>query len=117
MKVLMLALLAVVFPVQAEVFKCTTSPYKTIYQATPCASEIGEQKIDIKPRSAEQEDAAAQALKKWEAKYSAEQVAEKAALKAEKNMRPRNIIVEVIQRPLPKLRMKKSSKRRLMNLP
>jgi hypothetical protein len=117
MKVLILILLAVVFPVQAEVFKCTINPYKTIYQATPCASEIGEQKIDIKPRSAEQEDAAAQALKKWEAKYSAEQVAEKAALKAEKNMRPRNIIVEVIQRPLPKLRMKKSSKRRLMNLP
>ena len=116
MKVLLLVLLMVVFPVRAEVFKCTINPYKIIYQATPCASDNTEQKVDTKPRSAEQEAAAALALKEWQAKYSAQQAAEKAALKAEKNMRPRNIIVEVIQRPLPKLRMKKSSKRRLMNL-
>ena len=99
MKVLLLVLLMVVFPVRAEVFKCTINPYKTIYQATPCASDNTEQKVDTKPRSAEQEAAAA------------------LALKAEKNKQPRNIIIQVVERPLPQLRMRKFGKRRMRNLP
>jgi hypothetical protein len=117
MKVLLLVLPVVVFPVQAEVFKCTINPYKIIYQATPCASDNTEQKVDTKPRSAEQEAAAALALKEWQAKYSAQQAAEKAALKAEKNKQPRNIIIQVVERPLPQLRMRKFGKRRMRNLP
>jgi hypothetical protein len=112
-----LALLVVVFPVQAEVFKCTINAYKIIYQATPCSSKNAEQKVDIKPRSAEQEVAAAQALKKWEAKYSAQQAAEKRALIADKDKQPRNIIIKVIQRPLPQLRVRKITKRRMLKLP
>ena len=117
MKVLLLVLLMVVFPVRAEVFKCTINPYKIIYQATPCANKNVEQKVDTKPRSAEQEAAAALALKEWQAKYSAQQAAEKAALKAEKNKQPRNIIIQVVERPLPQLRMRKFGKRRMRNLP
>lgn len=116
MKVLLLALLLIVLPVQAEVFKCTINPYKTIYQATPCGSDMAEQKIDTKLRSAKDEAAAAEALKKWQSKYSAQQAAEKAALKAEKVKQPRNVIVQIIQRPPPQLRMRKPSRRRMMNL-
>jgi len=120
MKILLLVLLAIVLPVQAEVYKCTIKPNKTIYQATPCFSEIDEQKIHTKPRSAEQEASAALALKKWESKYSAQQAtekaAEKAAIKAEKEKQPRNVIVQIIQRPPPQLRMRKPSRRRMMNL-
>jgi hypothetical protein len=116
MKIFFLALIAMNFPVQAAIFKCTINPYKTIYQATPCVSEINEQKIDIKTRDAKQEAAAVESLKKWEAKYNAQQAAEKKALKAEKNKSPRTIIVQVIQRPQPQLRMRKPSRRRMMNL-
>jgi len=113
MKLLLLALLSIGFPVQAQVHKCTNYPYKTIYQATPCPSENNEQIIDTKPRSAKQEAAAAEALKKWESNYSAQQAAEQAALKAQKNKQPRNIIVQVIERPTPQLRMRKTSRRRM----
>ena len=116
MKIFFLGLIAINFPVQAAIYKCTIKPYKTIYQATPCVSEINEQKIDIKTRDAKQEAAAVEALKKWEVKYNAQQAAEKAAIKAEKNKQPRNIIVQVIQRPAPQLRMRKPSRRRMMSL-
>jgi len=116
MKVLLLVLLVIVTPVQGQVFKCTINAYKTIYQATPCAPKIHEQIIDTKPRSAEQESAAAEALKKWESKYSAQQAAEKAVLKAEKNKQPRNIIVQLIQRSAPQLRIRKPSRRGMMKL-
>lgn len=117
MKIFLLALMAISFPVQAAIYKCTIKPYKIIYQATPCVSEINEQKIEIKTRDAEQEATAVEALKKWEVKYDAQQAAEKAAIKAEKNKQPRNIIVQVIQRPAPQLRMRKPSRRRMMSLP
>jgi hypothetical protein len=116
MKIFLLALMAISFPVQAAIFKCTINPYKTIYQATPCVSEINEQKIDIKIRDAKQEAASVESLKKWEAKYNAQQAAEKKALKVEKEKQPRNIIIQVIQRPLPQLRMRKPSRRRMMSL-
>ena len=116
MKILLLVLLAAVFPVQAEVFKCIIKPNKTSYQATPCPHDVSEQQIDIKSRSAEEEIAAALALKKWESNYKAQQAAERAALKAEKNKQPSKIIVEVVQRSLPQLRMRKTGKRRIMNL-
>ncbi|MEY3788463.1 MAG: hypothetical protein RLZ75_2670, partial [Pseudomonadota bacterium] len=38
-------------------------------------------------------------------------------LKAEKNKQPRNIIIQVVERPLPQLRMRKFGKRRMRNLP
>ncbi len=120
MKIFLLVLLAIGLPVQAEVYKCTIKPNKTIYQATPCASDMAEQKIDTKPRSAEQEAVAAEASKKWQSKYSAQQAtekaAEKAAIKAEKEKQPRNIIVQVIQRPPPQLHMRKPSRRSKMSL-
>ena len=116
MKIFLLVILAIGFPVRAEIFKCTIKPNKTIYQSTPCANENAEQKIDTKPRSAEQEAAAALALQKWEAKYSAQQAAEKAALKAEKNKQARNIVVQVIQRPLPRFPIRKANKHRMLNL-
>lgn len=116
MKIFLLALMAISCPVQAAIYKCTINPYKTIYQATPCVSEINEQKIEIKTRDAEQEANAVESLKKWEAKYNAQQAAEKKALKAEKNKSPRTIIVQVIQRPAPQLRMRKPSRRRMMSL-
>ncbi len=116
MKVLLLVLLVIVLPVQAEVFKCMINPYKTIYQATPCGSDMREKKIDTKLRSAKDEANAVESLKKWEAKYNAQQAAEKKALKAEKNKSPRTIIVQVIQRPAPQLRMRKPSRRRMMSL-
>jgi len=116
MKIFFLALIAINFPVHAAIFKCTILLYKTIYQATPCVSEINEQKIDIKTRDAKQEAAAVESLKKWEVNYNAQQAAEKKALKAEKNKSPRPIIVQVIQRPQPQLRMRKPSRRRMMNL-
>ena len=116
MKIFLLVLLAIGLPVQAEVYKCTIKPNKTIYQATPCASDMAEQKIDTKPRSAEQEAAAAEASKKWQSKYSAQQATEKAAIKAEKEKQPRNIIVQVIQRPPPQLHMRKPSRRSKMSL-
>ena len=116
MKIFLLALMVISFPVQAAIYKCTINPYKTIYQATPCASDVGEQKIDTKLRSANDEAAAAEASKKWQSKYSAQQAAEKAAIKAEKEKQPRNIIVQVIQRPPPQLQMRKPSRRSMMNL-
>ena len=120
MKGLLLVLLGIVLPVQAQVFKCTIKPYKTLYQSTPCASDMAEQKIDTKLRSAKDEAAAAEASKKWQSKYSAQQAAEKAAekaaIKAEKEKQPRNIIVQVIQRPPPQLHMRKPSRRSMMNL-
>ena len=120
MKIFLLALMVISFPVQAAIYKCTINPYKTIYQATPCASDVGEQKIDTKLRSAKDEAAAAEASKKWQSKYSAQQAAEKAAekaaIKAEKEKQPRNIIVQVIQRPPPQLQMRKPSRRSMMNL-
>ena len=70
----------------------------------------------IKTRDAKQETAAVESLKKWEVNYNAQQAAEKKALKAEKNKSPRPIIVQVIQRPQPQLRMRKPSRRRMMNL-
>jgi hypothetical protein len=84
------------------VFKCTISKFNIVYQATPCADAGAEQKIDIKPRSAEAEAAAAAGLKAWETDYAKAQAAEKKALKAKQDKLPRQIIVEVVQRRMPR---------------
>ena len=99
MKALWLVLLTLAPSVHAEVFKCTVSEFTIVYQATPCKSAVAEQKIAIKPRTAEEEAAAAANLKAWDAKYAAEQqAAEKAALKAKQNKMPRR----EVQRSIPK---------------
>jgi hypothetical protein len=97
MKALLLVLLTLAPPIQAEVFKCTISEFNIVYQATPCAGAVAEQKIEIKPRTAEEEAAAAASLKAWDAKYAAEQAAEDKALKARQNKMPR----ELMQRRMP----------------
>ena len=98
MKALLLALLTLTLPVHAEVFKCTISQFNIVYQATPCVGAVDERKIEIKPRSAEEEAAVAVNLKAWEAKYAAEQAAEKKALKT----KPRKVEVAVVQRRMPR---------------
>ena len=97
MKALLLVLLTLAPPIQAEVFKCTISKFNIVYQATPCAGAVAGQKIEIKPRTAEEEAAAAASLKAWDAKYAAEQAAENKALKAKQNKMPR----ELMQRRMP----------------
>jgi hypothetical protein len=97
MKALLLVLLSLAPPVQAEVFKCTISNFNIVYQATPC-TDAAEQKIEIKPRTAEEEAAATASLKAWDAKYATEQAAEDKALKAKKNKMPRG----KAQRSIPK---------------
>ena len=105
MKALLLVLLTLAPPLQAEVFKCTISKFNIVYQATPCADAGAEQKIDIKPRSAEAEAAAAAGLKAWEADYAKAQAAEKKTLKVKQDKLPRKIIVEVVQRSMPRRNM------------
>ena len=98
MKALLLVLLTLAPPVYAEVFKCTVSEFNIVYQATPCTGAVAEQKIAIKPRTAEEEAAAAASLKAWGAKYAAQQAAEDKALKAKKSKMPR----EAVQRRMPR---------------
>ena len=111
MKALLLVLLTLAQPVQAEVFKCIINKFNIVYQATPCVDAVAERKIDIKPRSAEAEAAAAASLKAWDAKYAAEQAAEDNALKAKKNKMPRRVVVEVVQRRSPMMRSRKRGRR------
>ena len=105
MKALLLVLLTLAPPLQAEVFKCTISKFNIVYQATPCAGAVDEQKIEIKPRSAEEEAAAAASLKAWDAKYAAEQAAENKALKAKQNKMWRKVEVVVVERRMPRRNM------------
>ena len=83
MKGLFFVLLVFPLTVQAEVFKCTVSESNIVYQAHPCYGAVKEQKIEIKPRSAEEEAAAVSNLKAWEANYAVEEAAKKEALKSE----------------------------------
>jgi len=98
MKALLLVLLTLALPVQAEIFKCKISEFKTVYQAKPCgAGTVKNQKIELKQRSAKEEAAAVTRLKEWEASYAAKQAAEKEALKAEQEEALRRAEIKAAQ--------------------
>ena len=81
MKALLLVLLSLTLPVQAEIFKCKISEFKTVYQTKPCVGAVNNQKIEIKQRNAEAEAAAVTRLKEWEASHAAKQATEKKSVK------------------------------------
>lgn len=77
--ILIISLVALSFPAQADVFKCTDPQTKrSLYQTEPCADAAVEQRLEVERRSAEEEAAAAERLRIWQAR-----LAEEEALKAE----------------------------------
>ncbi len=97
MKALLPVLLTLALPVQAEIFKCKISEFKTVYQTKPCVGAVNAKKIEIKPRSAEAEAAAVTRLKEWEASNALKQAAEKEALKAEQEEALRQAEIKATQ--------------------
>lgn len=93
-----LALLSAQTELHAEVFKCKTADAKTVYQPTPCTDAAVVTPIEIKKRSAEQEAAAAEALKHWQDKHDTEEAAKIAARKAAHEEKLREAEVSAAQR-------------------
>lgn len=89
----------IIYPVQAEVFKCQVAEQKTIYQSTPCpASTVNQQVIEIeKPDPAK--DAEAQArLNAWQADLAAKENANRQARKEQQEALDRQATIDALNR-------------------